>query len=553
MKIIIIMSSLILTQVVYGQNQYKQNQQQELISKFGPEIRKIMDQYTVPGAAIALVDDNGIIWSEGFGVTQHNGKKAVNTKTLFSIQSQTKMFTALGVMRAAQDNLVDLNLSVENYLPDLKVNSVFEKNPISKITLKSLLSHTAGFPHDAPIGNNFASQVSFQDHMNSILPGLWLQFPVNKGFNYSNVGIDLAGYVLQQQSKIPYQEFIQQQVLEPLEMSDSTFDAKKYLSRSNHAIGYIEGIDSTPVNYSMIPSGGLYSNVDELSHYVQFQLQDGSYKDKVILNKLLLKTMLKIPYPQHGQIAGNALGIWKDQRLNTTYYSHLGRGFGFANDLEWYPQYHLGIIVLTNKYDTHDVDIKIAHMIIDSIISSRLKKEQEAIEKLIIGQYVSNIFNIEIVKHKITGQIAIKGMINFGPVGNSFVNDYYPINYIGNNKFYSPKDQKTYRILKKGPTGVVSIQRIEDGFTWYMNTPLKKHKKSLEVNKPEASKYIGVYELQGYGGAMSFNVHLQSGSLYLEGYKLIPKQDHIFIMSNGQVVIFNDDNMIWNGIFLTKK
>ena len=91
--------------------------------------------------------------------------------------------------------------------------------------------------------------------MNSILSGLWLQFAVNKGFNYSNVGIDLAGYVLQQQSKIPYQQFMQQQVLEPLEMADSTFDAKKYLSSYNHAIGYIEGIKSTPVNYSMIPSG----------------------------------------------------------------------------------------------------------------------------------------------------------------------------------------------------------------------------------------------------------------------------------------------------------
>ena len=98
------------------------------------------------------------------------------------------------------------------YLPDFTVNSRFEEDPCDKMTLTLLLNHRAGFTHEAPMGNNYdASFTSFEDHVLSI-QDTWLRFPVGERFSYSNLGIDLAGYVLQVVSGMPFHAYVQQHI-----------------------------------------------------------------------------------------------------------------------------------------------------------------------------------------------------------------------------------------------------------------------------------------------------------------------------------------------------
>ena len=126
----------------------------DIIAEYRQEIPHRMEQEHVPGLAIVVVDDQNILWAEGFGYTDWNRRIPVNTDTLFSIQSMSKSFTATAAMFAAQDGLVDLDEPITTYLPDFHVNSIFEQYPERKITLRMLLSHTAGFVHEAPIGGN---------------------------------------------------------------------------------------------------------------------------------------------------------------------------------------------------------------------------------------------------------------------------------------------------------------------------------------------------------------------------------------------------------------
>src|SRR6266508_5079474 len=210
-----------------------------IIEQYRQEIPQRMQQENVPGLAIVVVDDQNILLAEGFGYTDWGRRTPITPDTLFSIQSMSKSFTATAVMFAAQDGLVDLDEPITTYLPDFHVNSIFEDHPEQKITMRMLLSHTAGFAHEAPYGSSYDHPAySFEKHIASI-SDTWLKFPVGTRYSYSNLGIDLAGYILQVRSGMPFIQYVQEQVLDPLGMRDSTLEVNRVRATPARAIGHI--------------------------------------------------------------------------------------------------------------------------------------------------------------------------------------------------------------------------------------------------------------------------------------------------------------------------
>ena len=203
-----------------------------LIEKYRLHFQSGMKDERVPGMAIVVVDDQNVLWQEGFGYTDTDRAMAVTPDTPFSIQSMSKSFTALAVLMAVQDGLLDLDTPLSTYLPDFRVNSIFEPDAADKITLRHLLSHTAGFTHEAPVGNNYVIAPStFESHVASI-QDTWLRYPVGQRYAYSNLGIDMAAYILQEQSGVPFAEYARQRIFEPLGMTHSTFDIAEIASNS---------------------------------------------------------------------------------------------------------------------------------------------------------------------------------------------------------------------------------------------------------------------------------------------------------------------------------
>src|SRR6266508_2279241 len=207
----------------------------DIIEQYRQEIPQRMQQENVSGLAIAVVDDHNILWAEGFGYTDWNRRTPITPDTLFSIQSMSKSFTATAAMFAVQDGLVDLDEPITTYLPDFHVNSIFEEHPEQKITMRMLLSHTAGFAHEASYGSSYDHPAySFEKHIASI-SDTWLKFPVGTRYSYSNLGIDLAGYILQVRSGMPFIQYVQEKVLDPLGMKDSTLDVNRIRSTATRA------------------------------------------------------------------------------------------------------------------------------------------------------------------------------------------------------------------------------------------------------------------------------------------------------------------------------
>lgn len=322
-----------------------------VFEEFRASVPAIMRKGKVPGVAIALVDQQGIIWTEGFGYTDYKRKILVTPDTPFLICSMSKTVTATAVMLAVQDGLLDLDEPITTYLPDFRVNSRYEENPEQKITLRHLLSHTAGLCSEPTIGNYAEPEGSFEEHVRSIY-GTWLIYPVGQAHQYTNASIDLAAYILQVVSGMPFEQYMKERLFRPLGMPNSTIDSKEILSNSDRAIGHEFGLVKLPPVLPLIGAGGVYTSSADFAKFVQLHINKGTIEGKRILDDSLIDAMHTpkgvIGHPDHYY----GLGIHIDKRgpeKDNLLLHHEGGGYGFASFMHWYPEYGIGTVVLTNK------------------------------------------------------------------------------------------------------------------------------------------------------------------------------------------------------------
>jgi CubicO group peptidase (beta-lactamase class C family) len=341
-----------------------------VIASYQARIPQLMARKHIPGLALALVDGDRVVWQQGFGSTDRNGRTPVTVDTLFGVQSMSKVFTATAVMLAVQSGRLRLDVPITTYLPGFTVHSAFEPHPEQRITLRMLLSHTAGFTHEAPLGNNYEPEPGdFGAHVRTI-SDTWLRFPVGTGYAYSNLGIDLAGYILEQVSGKPFPVVIRDSLLAPLGMDRSTFDRARVHATADRAVGH-SGPVPPQVDVPMTAAGGLWATAADLARFLEFQLGDGTLGGRTVLTAALMRDMRTVPAPDAGAPAGYALGVGRTHWRAGQYldlFSHGGGGYGFLSDLWWLPQLQLGITVLTNS-DDHDVQGALALGILRDLVT----------------------------------------------------------------------------------------------------------------------------------------------------------------------------------------
>jgi CubicO group peptidase (beta-lactamase class C family) len=344
-----------------------------VIASYQARIPELMAQKHIPGLALALVDSDRVVWQQGFGQTDDGGSRTVTVDTIFSAESMSKAFTATAVMQAVQDGRLDLDVPITTYLPDFTVHSAFEAHPERKITLRMLLSHTAGFTHEAPLGNNYEPEPgTFDAHVRTI-SDTWLRFPVGTGYAYSNLGIDLAAYILEQVRGEPFTAVMHDSLLAPLGMDHSTFDRAQVRATADRAVGHSDSWAAQPVVIPMTGAGGLWTSAADLAKFLRFQLGDGTVGGRTVLDAAHMREMRTVPAPNAGAPAGYALGVarthFRPGGHNLDLFSHGGGGFGFLSDLFWLPQLQLGIALLTNS-DTHDLQVALAGGILSDLVTN---------------------------------------------------------------------------------------------------------------------------------------------------------------------------------------
>ena len=302
----------------------------------------------VPGVSIAVIHDGKIEWANGYGVVRLGGAP-VTPETLFQAGSISKPVTAMAVMHLVQTGKLNLDTDVNQYLKSWKVpsNSFTEK---TKITLRELLSHTAGmtvhgFPgyaSDAPLPT-LVQVLNGAKPANS--PAIYVDIAPGSEWRYSGGGFVIEQQLLLDTTGKPFPALMKETVLMPAGMSHSTYEQPLPKSRMTEAaMPYHSNGQATPGGphvYPEMSAAGLWTTPSDLAHFA-LELQNALAGKSTVLSAATAKEMLT---PIKG---GWGIGIGVGGSSAHPYFQHGGADDGFQCDMVAYNSGD-GIAIMTNS------------------------------------------------------------------------------------------------------------------------------------------------------------------------------------------------------------
>jgi len=286
-----------------------------------------------PGAAVAVVKDGEVVYLKAFGVRSAEEPTPVTEDTLFRLGSTTKMMTALVALRDAADRRVDLDAPVRTYAKDLDA-------AVGKVTLRQLLTHTAGMAEGAP-----AVQSKDDDGLARMVRG-WkanaLFTTPGEVFSYTSPGYWLAGYVLEQVHGKAYADVLRERLFDPFGMSTSTLRPLEALTRDfaqGHEGGEeLEVVRPMAENTAQYPAGSAFSSARELAKLAEAVLErppEGFFTATV-------------PLPG-GDGATYGFGLVSYEVGGTQVFEHGGVRRGYGSHIRFIPGKRGAVVLMTNR------------------------------------------------------------------------------------------------------------------------------------------------------------------------------------------------------------
>ena len=248
--------------------------QHDPLAGFDTFVAKAVNDWHVPGLAIAVVKDGRVAFAHGYGVRESGKTAPVDTHTLFAIGSTTKAMTAALVGMLVDEKKVEWDAPVTTYLPWFQL-----KDPAvtREVTVRDLLTHRAG------LGNADYLWYGQNNSTEEILRRVRLIDPaysVRSGFIYQNIMYAAAGAVVAAASGKPWTTMIQTRIFDPLGMRDTLPTSAALSSKSNvaspHSIvdGHVRVIENVSVD-PVAAAGSVWSSVADMSKWMQFLLDGG--------------------------------------------------------------------------------------------------------------------------------------------------------------------------------------------------------------------------------------------------------------------------------------
>lgn len=302
---------------------------------------------STPGAAIAIISGDRLIYAKGFGVSNVETGAPMVPNMLFRIGSTTKMFTAAALVTLAEEGRIKLDEPLSNYVKGL--------NPkISQVTAHQLLTHTAGIIDEAPMyGDHDDSALgrtirSWKDDQLFTEPG--------KIISYSNPGYWLAGFTVETIGGKPYADQMSESLFKPLGMTSTTFRPTVAMTYPL-AQGHNASAGSTPTvvrpfadNAASWPAGSMFTNVMDLSRFIIAFMNGGKLDGKQVLSPAVIA---KLAAP-HAVIpsqpdASYGYGLMMSNYRGVRVVEHGGSRSGYGSVIKMVPEQRFGVIVLGNR------------------------------------------------------------------------------------------------------------------------------------------------------------------------------------------------------------
>jgi len=316
---------------------------------------EMMNDWKIPGLGIAIVKNGEVLLSEGFGLRNIERNLKVTSQTLFPVASCTKTFTAVSIAALVDEGKLKWDVPVKEYVPAINFSDDYAE---SRITMRDLLAHRSGLPqHYLMYFNRRLSREEIVDRLRFLEPSRGFR----EAFQYSNLNYMIAAYVLEKMTGKTWEDFVRENILNPLEMLSSNFSVSESRKSSDYAIPYLEEKGTVretsflePDRMGMGPAGSINSNARDMANWLLFNLNKGKFKDRQVISEAALsetqKPQIVLPGNVSDEIFYSCYGMgW----AITSYREHLllghGGGFnGFSCYVAILPRDNIGIAIFCN-------------------------------------------------------------------------------------------------------------------------------------------------------------------------------------------------------------
>ncbi|WP_020607265.1 serine hydrolase domain-containing protein [Spirosoma spitsbergense] len=329
--------------------------------------RERAEKYHYPGTAFGIVVDGKLVYSGGFGYTDVAKKTPATAKSLFRIASMSKSITAMAILKLRDAGKLRLNDPAETYIPELKSHKYLAADA-PRITVRNLMTHSAGFPEDNPWGDRQLAD-SDADLINLIKGGISNANVPSFAYEYSNLAFAMLGHIITVVSGKPYQQYITETILKPLGMNDTKWEYTQ-VPLEKLALGY-RWLDDTWVEEPLLHDGsygamgGLITSIEDFSKYVALHEAAWPPRDDADNGPIKRSSIREMAQPwtfsglfaqsknPAGQICPTASGYgyglgWSQNCAGIVSVGHSGGLPGFGSQWRILPEYGIGVISYAN-------------------------------------------------------------------------------------------------------------------------------------------------------------------------------------------------------------
>jgi len=311
-----------------------------------------MEEHHIAGAAVSMVKDGELFFTKGYGYADiENGIPVDPERTGFRIGSTTKLLTWTAVMQLAEKGKLDLDADINTYL-DFKIPDTYPE----PITLKHLMTHTSGLEqrwfemlvHDTedmkPAGEWLASHIPARVRPPGELAG------------YSNYNADLAGYIVARVSGVSYDQYIQENILDPLGMTRTTVQPVPSPEMDQlSSMGYTfqdNAFQVFPAYWAQpgkVPGAAAQTSATDMAHFMIAHLQNGRYGDARILEESTAQQMHSTLFTYDPRLMGITYGFIENTHNGQRTIGHYGGSLEMNSGLLLLPDQNMGLFVAFNS------------------------------------------------------------------------------------------------------------------------------------------------------------------------------------------------------------
>jgi CubicO group peptidase (beta-lactamase class C family) len=314
-------------------------------------IPDLLEDYSIPGVAISIIQNGTSAWSKAYGYADFEQGRKMTTDTYCRVESISKSVTAWGVMKLVEQGNIDLDKPIKQYIKNWDIPE--SKFPEEKVTVRQLLTNTSGMP----LGDIF-ERYSPNDKIPTLRESLsehaiLIQEP-GASFLYSNTGYNLLELLIEEVTGCDFAVYMEEEVLHPLGMYKSSFTWSEEL-HPEVPVGYDSKGKPIPVYiYPEKGSGGLFASVDDIASFVSAGMLDYFHSENKVLTKESINSLYTAMVEKPGIYGlvfdSYGLGYYLDTLPNGKLsVANGGQGGGVMTFFQAVPDTGDGIVILTNS------------------------------------------------------------------------------------------------------------------------------------------------------------------------------------------------------------